>query len=125
MAGRIRTEKPEEYEDERIAGLSSDAFRLRCGKRSLADDHGNGRASPGMLHGHVFHSCPISNGRTIDDLEEELVKAGLVMLYTVNGQRYFHLVGWEKDQRVTNAGEPRVPPPPGWKIEHEIIGKGK
>lgn len=109
MAGRIRTIKPEILEDERTASLSSDAWRLYVSMWLLADDHGNLYAHPAQLGGSVFWACP--NPVRADDLLEELATAGLIERYQVRGQRYAHISGWAKHQRVDNAGKPRVPGP--------------
>lgn len=106
MAGRIRTIKPELLEDERTGGLSSDAFRLFIGLILIADDYGNFRAHPRVLAGHVFMYQPSID---VDPLLSELVAANLVALYQDSGQRYGHLLGWEKHQRVDKPGKPRVP----------------
>lgn len=120
MAGRIRTIKPELMEDAVTAGLSHAAFRLFVGMILLADDHGHLRANPRWLAGQVFHgrdldeTCNICGyGGSIEDLVAEL-GAKLVMFYEVDGQRYARLNGWQKHQRIDNAGPPRIPLPPGW-----------
>src|ERR1700730_17376455 len=97
MGGRIRSIKPELLEDERTAGLSHVAFRLFMGLILLSDDYGNLRATPALLAGSVFWA------QSVDDVVpvlQELVTAGLVRLYTVRGQRYGHLTGWARHQRV-------------------------
>lgn len=111
MPGRIRTIKPELLEDTAIARLSSDAFRVFVAMLLLADDHGNLRASPGWLFGQVFHERGPSV--QMDDALAELA-AKLVTFYEADGQRYAHINGWHKHQRIDNALEPRVPVPPGW-----------
>ena len=40
---------------------------------------------------------------------EGLVVAGLAVLYVVGGQRYAHINGWEKHQKVDHPGKPLCP----------------
>lgn len=110
MAGRIRTVKPELLEDERTASLSDAAFRLFIGSILLADDYGNLRASPLYLAGAVGSCCGWDAKRSTVALAE-LVAANLVQPYTVRGQAYGHIRGWEKHQRVDKPGKPRCPNP--------------
>lgn len=109
MSGRIRSIKPEWLEDELLA-LASDAARvLSIGLLLLADDYGNGRANPVQLAGKVFP------GKVLEHLAsalEELRVAKFVLLYEVDGQRYFHIRNWSKHQRVDKPSGPRVPFPP-------------
>jgi hypothetical protein len=107
MAGRIRTIKPELLEDEKTAGLSDSASRVFIGMILLADDYGNLRAEPKYLEGQIYWSV----------VPETSVKVSLKSLetlctyYTVRGQLYAHINGWEKHQRVQHPGKPRVPGP--------------
>jgi hypothetical protein len=123
MAGRIRTVKPELNDDERVGRLSPNAFRLFVVGIAEADDHGNLRADPALLTAKAFWGCPLPQGQTIEDLFTEL--DGLWEFYEVRGQRYAHYRGWRKHQRVDNAGEPRVPLPPGWVAEMKVTNDGK
>lgn len=107
MSGRIRTIKPELLDDEVAAGLSDAAWRLWVSTWTLADDHGNFRLGSKFLAAKVWHD-------TTRDAEEplrELILAGRIEPYAVRGQRYGHVVNWEKHQRIDNAGKPRVPNP--------------
>lgn len=106
--GRIRTLKPELLEDERVAALSHEAWRLFVSTILLADDYGNLRASHKLLDGAVFWAREIFPG--ISELLGELCAAGLVDLYEVRGQQYLHLRGWEKHQKIDHPSKPRCPP---------------
>lgn len=109
MSGRIRTVKPEWLDDELLV-LASDAARvLSIGLMVLADDYGNGRANPIQLAGKVFPGKVIEH--TANALEE-LRRMNFVVLYEVDGQRYFSIRNWSKHQRVDKPGNPRVPGPP-------------
>lgn len=107
MSGRIRSIKPEVLEDELAAGLSDAAWRLWVSSWVLADDHGNFRAGDRYLAANVWQDT----GRDVAEARQELIDRGFISPYAVDGQRYAHINGWSKHQRVDNAGKPRVPPP--------------
>jgi len=111
MAGRIRSIKPEILEDERSAGLSSDAWRLWVSMWLLADDHGRLRGAAQWLHSQVFWSCP--HPVSVPDLLIELDAAGVIVRYEVSGQKYIEIPGWSKHQKIDHKGKPRIPTPCG------------
>src|SRR5688500_2126660 len=106
---RIRTLKPEILEDERVAALSDSAFRLFVACIVLADYPGNLRADERWLDGQVWWAH--SDSRKSSASLRDLCDADLVLVYSVRQQTYLHLRGWEKHQRIDNAGKPRVPGP--------------
>ena len=110
MAGpRIRTLKPEILDDEKVAPLSDTAFRLFTSLVILADDHGNARADVRWIQGQIWwaHGDPPNVLFAL----VELYRASLIEVYAVRGGTYVHLRGWEKHQRIDNAGKNRVPLP--------------
>lgn len=109
MAGRIRTIKPEILEDERSAGLSSDAWRLWVSMWLLADDHGRLRGAPEWLRAQVFWSAP--HPVHVSDLLLELHQANVIVQYEIAGQKYIEIRNWAKHQKVDHPGKPRIPEP--------------
>lgn len=107
MSGRIRTIKPEVLEDEIAAALSDSAWRLWISLWVLADDRGNVRAGDKYLGANVWQDTT----RSADEPLYELIDRGFIAPYAVRCQRYAHINGWEKHQRVDNASKPRVPTP--------------
>lgn len=107
MSRRIRTLKPELLEDEKVAPLSDSAWRLFVSLITLADDYGNVRADVRWLQGQVWwaHAEPPN----VLSALVELVKASLIEPYGVRGGAYCHIRGWEKHQRIDNAGKNKVP----------------
>lgn len=106
MSGRIRSLKPEWLEDEPLVACSSDARVLSAALLLLADDYGNGRAGELYLASRVF---PGQSPETLRKALEELTRMRYVVLYEVDGQRYFHVRNWAKHQRVQHPGKPIVP----------------
>lgn len=108
MAGpRIRTIKPELLEDEKVATLSDQAFRLFTSMIVLSDDWGNVRADVRWLQSQIWWAHE-SKPNVLLCLVE-LCRAPLIAVYAVRGGTYAHLTGWEKHQRIDNAGKNRVP----------------
>lgn len=110
MSRRIRSIKPELLDDDKTATLSHPAWRLFVSGLLLSDDHGNLRAGTTYLLGQVFHSCGV-DAADVKAALAELVALGLWKTYTVRGQTYAHVSGWNKHQRIDNAGKPKVPTP--------------
>lgn len=103
MARRIRSIKPEILDDEKAAGLSSDAWRLWVSSWLLADDMGSTRGDSRRLAADAFWACPhpVDVGACLAELET----AGLVRRYMVRGETYMRINGWAKHQRIDNASK--------------------
>lgn len=117
MAGRIRSIKPELIDDQRVAGLSHEAFRLFIAGLCFADDYGVFRADTHYLKGQVFSEQP--SRRPVDQVVAELEAfdpakdqvCGLWVTYSVRGQRYGKFARWERHQKVNKPSAPRLPWP--------------
>lgn len=107
---RIRTLKPEVWQDEKVGGVSRDARLLFVGLITLADDEGRFRALPSVLLGHVF---PYDDdaGRKVKGWLNELLEQGLVDLYEVQGHPYGSIPKWEKHQRINRPNQSILPAP--------------
>ena len=118
---RIRSIKPELLEDERTARLTHVEWRLFVSLLLLADDYGNLRAAPERIHGAALWAHPRED---LAKAIEGLVVAGLAVLYVVGGQRYAHINGWEKHQKVDHPGKPLCPAlSEGSRIPREDLAK--
>ena len=120
---RIRTIKPEILEDANTAGLSDSAFRLFVAMIVLADDHGNVRADDRWLGGQVWWArSACGDSPRVAEILGELSDAQVSGLYECRSQHYASISGWQKHQRIDNAGKPRVPlPSDGSPISAEIL----
>lgn len=105
---RIRSIKPEIHQDEAIGELSDSAFRLFIGLITQADDYGNLKGGLQLLVSQVWPHRPRPT-EEVDGLLDELVKAELIVRYTVERRPFISLPGWENHQRISNAGKPQVP----------------
>lgn len=101
--------KPELFEDDKTGALPLLEFKLFVGLITQADDFGNGRATAGYLRGALFWGNDEVTPGNVDAALERLALDGLIELYSDGTQRYFHIKGWSKHQKVDHPGKPRVP----------------
>ena len=74
------------------------------------DDFGRFRAHPSLVKGEIF---PYDDDADVAGWLLELVKAGVVVLYTVNGQRYGFVRNFAEHQKIDRRAASRIPPAPG------------
>lgn len=106
---RIRTIKPEFWQDELIGALRRDTRQLYLGLISMADDQGRFRASPLLVRSQVF---PYDNDVDVAGGLAELEAHGRVQLYVADGQRFGWIRKFEEHQRIDKPTKSRFPPPP-------------
>jgi hypothetical protein len=110
---RIRSIKPEYFEDEKLAARCSiPARHLFTGLWVFADDEGRMRASPALLKAQVFPYDEAIGTAEVRALVDELAAGGFVVLYEVNGERYLWVRNFRKHQRVDHPAPSRLPVPP-------------
>jgi len=111
---RIRTIKPEFFEDEALAKLTAHERLLFIGTWLLADKNGVLEYRPEWIKAKVF---PYENGETVDvsRMLPRLVSGGYLVRYRVDGREYLAVRNFSKHQRITGKeaqGEGRYPLPP-------------
>ena len=94
---RIRTIKPEFFQDEDLAQCSPRARLLAIALLQLADVNGVFRNIPMQVHAHTF---PWESEVNTPALLGELEGVGFVNLYSVGGKDYGYIPGFGKHQRV-------------------------
>lgn len=104
---RIRTVKPEIWTDERLTECSVSARLLFIGMLNFADDNGNQAYSAKRLKMQVF---PADNIDT-QPLLVELITHGLLIEYSVSGEKYLHIKGFTKHQVINRPSKSRIPQP--------------
>lgn len=112
---RIRTLKPECWQDEKIGALSRDARLLFIGLITMADDEGRLRAQPSMLIGALFPWDEISP-RKVSQWLRELEAQRLVIRYETGGKPYLAVRNWRRHQRINRPSRSSLPPPPDPRI---------
>lgn len=84
---RIRTIKPEFWEDEKLAKLPVQARLLFIGTWNFADDNGVLLANPVLMKSHIFPYEDIGIS-TISEWIDMLVENGMLIRTTYNGKGY-------------------------------------
>lgn len=109
---RIRSVKPEMWQDERFGRVSRDARLLFVGLITMADDEGRLRAMPRAIVGHVFPYDDLAPGK-LEKWLAELKDAGLIVRYSHENVPYIALPKWSRHQKINRASASILPAPPG------------
>lgn len=108
---RIRTLKPELWQDEKVGNLSRDARLLLVGLITMADDEGRLRAMPATILGHAFPydvDALRKLGRWLDEIEQ----TGMVLRYEHEGRPYIAFRHWGRHQKPNRPSPSVLPAPP-------------
>lgn len=106
---RIRSIKPEMWQDEDFGLLDPEAQLLFIGLISHADDHGRFKGSAMRVRALVW---PFRGDLAIDRVESrllELADAGLIVMYENAGRAFIELPSWSKHQRVDRPTDSQYP----------------
>jgi len=106
--GRIRTIKPEVLTDAKSVKLGDMAWRLWVSTWLMADDEGRFPADPLIVAGQIF---PGRSSASVEKALGEVVRAGMITLYQVNGDRFGQINGWRKHQKINRPSPARFPAP--------------
>lgn len=120
---RIRTVKPECWQDERVGALSRDSRLLWIGLLTMADDQGRFRALPSAIVGHVF-PYDQDAARKIERWLDEIAGAGMIELYEAAGVRYGAFPTWLRHQKINRPQPSQLPPPPGSDLGLSVLPGG-
>lgn len=113
---RIRTLKPEIWQDEKIGQLSRDARCLLVGLVTMADDEGRARALPSAVIGHVF-PYDADAPKKLPAWMAEIVSVGIVVPYEDGGVPYVAFRHWRRHQKINRATPSILPAPPN----HDVV----
>lgn len=94
---RIRTIKPEFFQDEDLAQCSAHARLLAIAVLQLCDANGVFRHIPMQVHAHAF---PWEAEVNTPALLRELEGVGYLKFYVVDGREYGYIPGFAKHQRL-------------------------
>ncbi|MFC5358243.1 hypothetical protein [Azospirillum himalayense] len=107
---RIRTIKPEFCTSEQVAECSPTARLLFILMWPFCDDRGVHPDSAKRLKMQCFPADDFT-AAAIEGLLNELVAQGLLRRFEVDGQRFLHVTGWEKHQKIDKPNY-KWPAPP-------------
>jgi HNH endonuclease len=110
---RIRTVKPDFWEDEEVGTLSRDARLLFIGTWNLADDEGLLRWTPAYIKASLFMYDDELKEARVARLMGELASRGLVFPYHggTAKQQLACIVNFHKHQRINRPQPGKLPPP--------------
>lgn len=103
---RIRSIKPDFWDDEKIGSLSRDARLLFIGLWNHADDEGRMRANARYVKSKVF---PYDDDVDTGGLLAEIACLRLIRLYKIGGQEYLWIVNFKKHQRIDKPQPSALP----------------
>lgn len=109
---RIRSLKPEFWQDERFVGVNLAAQLTYVGLHTQADDEGRQTANTALIKARVFPLVDVTETQ-IGAWLDELAAAGLIVRYSDAGRAYVAIVSWLEDQRIDRPTPSVIPPPPG------------
>ncbi|ASU81536.1 hypothetical protein CDO52_00895 [Nocardiopsis gilva YIM 90087] len=110
---RIRSIKPEYWEDEELATqLSRDVRLFYIALWNQCDEQGRMRGNPGFIKGRTFPYDDDVTPTVIDTWLAELERVGNVVRYQVDGSSYLHLPKLAKHQKLDSRLASRHPEPP-------------
>jgi hypothetical protein len=98
---RIRSIKPDFWTDEKITECSLSARLLFIGTWNFADDRGNLPRSTKKLKMQIFPGDDID----CEPLVQELIDHGLLIEYSVNGEKFLHIKGFLKHQKINRPSK--------------------
>jgi len=109
---RIRTVKPDFWEDEVIGTFSPLARLLFIGTWNLADDEGLLRWTADFVNASLFMYDDLSN-RRVEQLMSEVVQAGMIFPYVagVGRQKLAYIVHFRRHQKINRPQPGRFAPP--------------
>lgn len=103
---RIRTIKPDFWEDELIASWPPMTRLAYIAMWNEADDAGRMRATASYLRSKLF---PYDHHLKMDEVLKPIIKAGKLVLYAVNGQQYGFIPKFSEYQVINRPTLSRLP----------------
>lgn len=122
---RIRTIKPEFFQDEKVAEVSLAARLLFVALWTMADREGRLEDRPRVIKLGAF---PWDDGVEVETVLQELAGVGFIERYSADGKPYIQIRNFAKHQRPNHREAPsNIPSPayPGTPGKARGEGKGK
>ena len=110
---RIRTIKPEFWVSEQVGECSPNARLLFIGMWNFCDDRGVHPAKPKTLRAEIFPQDEGITSSMVVAWVDELLLAGLIVVFDSDGAAYWHVTGWSKHQRIDRPSNKHPTPPVG------------
>ncbi|MBV8501948.1 MAG: hypothetical protein JO006_09535 [Paucibacter sp.] len=107
---RIRSIKPEYWVSEQVAECSTNARLTFVGLWNFCDDNGVHPAKPKTLKAELYPMDDFSSS-DVSNWIAELIAARLIVEFESSGERYWHVTGWAKHQKIDRPSC-KYPAPP-------------
>lgn len=112
LVARFRTLKPETFADEKLNECLIEARFLFVGLWCFCDDMGRRQYFPKRIKMEVFPGDDKITPKLVDSWMHDLDRAGVIRIYSVNGQTFFWLPHFLRHQRVDKPSHSDIPPHP-------------
>lgn len=117
---RIRTIKPEYWQDEKVGKLSIHARLMFIGMWNFSDDCGVVRGHPVYIRSQIFPYDDFSKDEVVSWIDE-IINQGMVSVFTVNAENYYQITNFLKHQIINRPSKIKNPQPEN---EHSLINHG-
>lgn len=104
---RIRSIKPDFWTDEKMVECSMAARLFFIGMLNFSDDAGNLPRSAKKLKMQIFPADTLD----CEPLVMELVSHGMLVEYSSNGEKFLHIKGFLKHQKIDRPTKSNIPRP--------------
>jgi hypothetical protein len=108
---RIRSVKPDIWQDEEFGNASHEARLLFIGLITQADDEGRLNGASRLLWSLIY-PWEDFNPDALEGWLGELEMARLIQRYEKDGRIYVSLVNWGKHQKISHPTPSKLPKPP-------------
>jgi len=119
---RKRMIDPGIWRSEQVNTLPRDARLLFIGMFSNADDAGRLHGSARFLKATIFPYDDDVTSAVVGSWRDEVIRSGLVVLYTNGGHEYLYLPTWRRHQRIDRPSESVLPSPEDSTSDLSIVG---
>lgn len=106
---RIRTIKPDLWDDEKFCRLPFGARLLFIGTWNLADDYGILRANPTFIKSKIFAYDESLRVHEVAEWLDELVKTHMLIPIRYNGEDYYKIRTFKDHQVISHPGKRKIP----------------
>lgn len=113
---RKRMIDPRIWESEDFSKLSYLSRIVWIGLFSNADDEGRGKANSAFIKSQIFPYDDI-NLKKIEASLQEIQKFMKILIYEVDGKKYYQLTNWESFQNICHPTASQIPAPQILQIE--------
>jgi hypothetical protein len=120
---RIRTIKPDFWDDEKLSSISRDARLTFIGLWTNSDDYGVVKGHPGWLKNTIFpyDQIPLSN---FQEWLKELEFLGCIFPFCANTEKYYFIKNFTKHQIISRPSQRKNPSPPDGLMEDSLRTHG-